>query len=294
MKIKKNCLLEIRNMRVSFKMYDKGIKQKEVCVLNHLCLSVDKGEVLAIVGSSGSGKSILASAIMGVLPKNATMTGQIRYNSADLTQKIIDKHIALVPQSISYLDPLIKIGQQVDITDNDGVLLQNTKNLYPFQCSGGMVRKALFATAPEKNPELIIADEPTPGMDLETALESLQSLRDMANNQKAVILITHDIDLAFGIADRVAVFYEGTTLEIANAEDFLKGENHLRHPYTKALFRALPQNDFNVENAVSIKRPRSVNGCIYSDICDHYKADCDNKISMREVRNGMVRCNYAT
>ena len=294
MKMKKDCLLEIKNMHVSFKMYDKGITQKDMCVLNHICLSVAKGEVLAVVGSSGSGKSILASAIMGVLPKNATMTGQITYNSGDLTQNIIHKEIALIPQSISYLDPLMKIGKQVFISNKDSDILQKTKNLYPFQCSGGMIRKALFATAPEKNPQLIIADEPTPGMDLTTALESLQSLRDMANSQKAVILITHDMDLAFGIADRVAVFYEGTTLEIANAEDFLKGEDYLRHPYTKALFRALPQNQFDGESMISSPRALSVNGCIYGHICPDYRDDCDNKISMRQVRNGMVRCQYAT
>ena len=90
-------------------------------------------------------------------------------------------------------------------------LPEKTENLYPFQLSGGMARRVLVSTALITDAQLIIADEPTPGMSLGQALEALQMFREMANEGKAVILITHDIDLAFEFADRIAVFYAGTT-----------------------------------------------------------------------------------
>lgn len=107
-----------------------------------------------------------------------------------------------------------------------------------------MARRVLVSTALISNADVIIADEPTPGMSLDQALEALKMFREIADDGKGVLLITHDIDLAFEFADRVAVFYAGTTVEIGPAEDFKAGPDALRHPYSKALWRALPQNDF--------------------------------------------------
>ena len=107
---------------------------------------------------------------------------------------------------------------------------------HPFQLSGGMARRVLVSTALITDAELIIADEPTPGMGLEQALEALKMFREMADEGKAVLLITHDIDLAFTFADRVAVFYAGTTVETAPASNFKSGPEALRHPYSKALW----------------------------------------------------------
>ena len=121
---------------------------------------------------------------------------------------------------------------------------EKTEKLYPFQLSGGMARRVLVSTAVLSGAEVIIADEPTPGLDLDMAMEALKVFRELADEGKAVILITHDIDLAFHMADRIAVFYAGTTVEMAEAEDFRQGEHALRHPYSKALWRALPQNGF--------------------------------------------------
>lgn len=98
---------------------------------------------------------------------------------------------------------------------------------------------------------LVIADEPTPGMSVEQAVEALKIFREMAEEGKSIVLITHDIDLAFAFADRIAVFYAGTVVETASAQDFQAGPCALRHPYSKALWRALPQMILSRQRASS-------------------------------------------
>ena len=116
MEQKKN-ILSVKNLSVSFKMYDKGLEQKNLKVISNLNISVQEGEILAIAGSSGSGKSLLASAILGILPNNASVDGIMTYCGMELTEelqkKLRGKEIALVPQSVAYLDPLMHVGSQV-------------------------------------------------------------------------------------------------------------------------------------------------------------------------------------
>ena len=260
MEAKNESLLEIHDLSVSFRMYDHALEQHDLQVISDLHLTVRPGEVVAIAGSSGSGKSLLASAILGILPGNATVHGHLHYKGSQLTParqaQLRGTEIALVPQSIAYLDPLMKVGKQADghrkprPTEKRRKLFarlglpEKTEQLYPFQLSGGMARRVLVSTALITDAQLIIADEPTPGMSLDQAMEALKLFRTLADEGRGVILITHDIDLAFAFADRVAVFYAGTTVEIAPAADFRTGPEALRHPYSQALWRALPQNGF--------------------------------------------------
>ena len=213
-------LLEVSDLSVSFRMYDSGLEQKQLPVISSLSLKVLPGEILAVAGSSGSGKSLLASAILGILPGNATVSGSLRFDGEPLTPerqaKLRGTEIALVPQSVAFLDPLMKVGAQVDghrkprPTERRRKLFrrfglpEQTERLYPFQLSGGMARRVLVSTALLTSARLIIADEPTPGMSLEQAEEALAMFRAMADEGKGVVLITHDIDLAFHIADRIA------------------------------------------------------------------------------------------
>ena len=236
MEQKNETLLEIHDLSVSFRMYDGTLEQKDLQVISNLHLTVRPGEIVAVAGSSGSGKSLLASAILGILPGNATVRGHLHYKGKELTPQMQEtlrgSEIALVPQSVAFLDPLMKVGKQADghkkpypTEKRRGLfkrfaLPEKTENLYPFQLSGGMARRVLVSTALITDAQLIIADEPTPGMSLGQAMEALQMFREMANEGKAVILITHDIDLAFEFADRVAVFYAGTTVETAPVKDF--------------------------------------------------------------------------
>ena len=112
--MEKNTILEIRNMNISFCQYQKGTKQTKLPVIKDLSLTVHQGEMVAVVGSSGSGKSLLAHGVMGILPYNAEMGGELLYCGEPLTEKRIralrGKEIVMVPQSTSYLDPLMKVG----------------------------------------------------------------------------------------------------------------------------------------------------------------------------------------
>ena len=311
MEQKNETLLEIHDLSVSFRMYDGALEQKELQVISDLHLTVRPGEIVAVAGSSGSGKSLLASAILGILPGNATVKGQLRYKGQELTpetQKTLrGTEIALVPQSIAFLDPLMKVGKQADghkkpypSEKRKGLfkrfsLPENTEKLYPFQLSGGMARRVLVSTALITDAQLIIADEPTPGMSLEQALEALQRFRELANEGKGVILITHDIDLAFEFADRVAVFYAGTTVETAPVTDFKTGADALRHPYSKALWRALPQNGFTPIDGFQPYAGNLPTGCLFSPRCPHATAECYEKTPpTQELRGGEVRCFHAT
>lgn len=308
---KKETLLEIHDLSVSFRMYDHGLEQTDLKVISDLHLTVYPGEIVAIAGSSGSGKSLLASAILGILPGNATVYGHISYKgqqlSAERQRQLRGTKIALVPQSVAYLDPLLKVGQQADghkkpyPTEKRRSLFKRfglpdkTEQLYPYQLSGGMARRVLVSTALITDSELIIADEPTPGMSLNQALEALKMFREMANEGKAVILITHDIDLAFEFADRVAVFYAGTTVETAPASDFKKGPDALRHPYSKALWRALPQNGFHSIEGVQPYAGNLPKGCLFAPRCPYKTSKCEEGIpSVTEVRGGEVRCYHVT
>lgn len=304
-------MLEVADLSVSFRMYDRGLEQRMLQVISSLSLSIRAGEVLAVAGSSGSGKSLLASAIMGLLPKNAAAGGSIRYKGEAVTaarqQALRGREIALVPQSVSYLDPLMRVGKQADghkrpfPTEKRKALFRRfglpdkTEGMYPFQLSGGMVRRVLVSTALLGGAELIIADEPTPGMSLDQSMEALSMFREMADEGRAVILITHDIDLAVEFADRVAVFYAGTTVETADAEDFRRGPEALRHPYSRALWAALPQNGFTPLPGFQPYAGDLPGGCLFAPRCPEKTPECEMAPpAMRALRGGEVRCIHAT
>ena len=311
MQQKRETLLEIHDLSVSFRMYDGVLEQTDLQVISDLHLTVKPGEIVAVAGSSGSGKSLLASAILGILPGNAAVRGHLHYKGQELTPELQESlrgsEIALVPQSIAYLDPLMRVGRQADghkkpypSEKRRGLfrrfgLPEKTENLYPFQLSGGMARRVLVSTALITDARLIIADEPTPGMSLEQALEALQMFREMANEGKAVILITHDIDLAFEFADRVAVFYAGTTVETAPAADFKTGPHALRHPYSKALWNALPQNGFQPIDGFQPYAGDLPRGCLFAPRCPCATEECHcHTPPIREIRGGEVRCFHGT
>lgn len=308
--MRKDVILSVKDLSVSFRMYDRGLEQYDLQVISNLTLDVRPGEIVAIAGSSGSGKSLLAHAVMGLLPGNATISGEITYQGKVINQKqkeqLRGKELALVPQSVAYLDPLMRVDVQVRGAKPDQQIVQaqkeifrrfhldeKTEKLYPFQLSGGMARRILVSTAVLSGAQVIIADEPTPGLDLEMALEALKIFRELADEGKAVILITHDIDLAFHIADRIAVFYAGTTVEMAAAQDFIKGPKALRHPYSKALWEALPQNGFKPIPGFQPYARNLPKGCLFSPRCPYKTAECEKIIPMTEVRGGYVRCIHA-
>ncbi len=309
----KNPILSVKNLEISFFQYTKGLRRRDLNVITGLDLELYEGKITAVVGSSGSGKSLLAHAILGILPHNANTKGEILYNNKILTEndkkKLRGKEIVLIPQSVNYLDPLMKVSNQVKISIDKKEkankiqrnvfkkydLDENVDKLYPFQLSGGMARKVLVSTALVSNSKVIIADEPTPGLDEKSLNEALSHFRELADNGAAVLLITHDINAALKIADKIAVFYAGTTLEIANSKDFNEDGNNLRHPYSKALWNALPQNKF-IPIKGSQPLPNELpKGCLFSNRCDKVTDKCKQiRPEAKVVRGGIVRCIYAT
>lgn len=255
-------LLDVRHLSVGFESYNAKVEKVFFNAISDLNLTVHKGEIVAIVGSSGSGKSLLAHAVMNILPDNARTGGQMFYKGEELTPDVMNRlrghEIAFIPQSVAFLDPLMQVGDQVVGTLGEKArglqqkafshfgLKQQVANLYPFQLSGGMARRVLLSTSYVTETEMIIADEPTPGLDLKIAIEALRDFRVQADQGKGVILITHDIDLALNVADKIAIFYDGRVVETADTQTFRGDGQGLKHPYSQALFHALPQNGFNL------------------------------------------------
>jgi len=309
-------MLSVHNLSVTFTLYDVGLTQRQFTVISDLDLDVQAGEVMAVVGASGSGKSLLAHAVLGILPHNATVSGEIQFKQAPLTPTrqaaLRGKEIALIPQSVSYLDPLLRVGPQVrraaqlsgQSTPKAALAQTNAftryglaplvAKLFPFQVSGGMARRVLVSTAAVGRADLLIADEPTPGLHPEVIKETLKHLRELANEGRAIILITHDIEAALQVADKVAVFYAGTTVEVAQASDFTQELSRLRHPYTQALWRALPQNEFIPLAGVQPPPDALPPGCFFAPRCPQVTADCQvARPALRAVRGGLVRCIHA-
>ena len=260
-------ILEVKNLNIGFNMYDKLLNQKLYQMVFDLNVTIKKGEILAIAGSSGSGKSLMAHAILGILPKNTVVSAEIKFKNEIVDENRLSqlrgKEITFVPQSIAYLDPLMTIEDQLmrkGINKQDFFKVMDTLGFtkadlgkYPFQLSGGMARRVLIANTILSKADLIIADEPTPGLSLDLAIEVLNHFRNMANDGKGILLISHDIDLVCNIADRMSIFYGGHILETLNTKDFLKGEKYIRHPLTKAFWKALPQNDFEETDIEDIR-----------------------------------------
>lgn len=311
--MKKEPILSVKDLGISFSQYTKGLRRRELEVITNLDIDLYEGEILAVVGSSGSGKSLLAHAILGILPDNATTEGNIIYKGKSLSlkdkEKLRGREIVFIPQSVNFLDPLMKVSKQVKISIenkeeankrqrdifNKYGLDKKVDNLYPFELSGGMARKVILSTALVSDCKVIIADEPTPGLDEKSLNEALKDFRNIADSGCAILMITHDIEAALKIADKIAVFYAGTTLEIANVNDFKGDGKNLRHPYSKALFNALPQNGFKPIKGSQPMPNELPKGCLFQDRCECISDKCRLiRPNARMVREGMVRCLNAT
>lgn len=273
-------LLQVEDLNVAFRMYDSdasffAAEQRETNVICNLNISVHVGEIVAVVGASGSGKTLLADAVMGLYEPNARVTGRVWFDGAEQTAETLaaarGAGIALVPQSVKSLDPLMKVGKQVQGMPRGKTraeraadrkrraarqaelfarygLAPEVARLYPHELSGGMARRVLLCCALMEEPKLIVADEPTPGLDLELAVRALDDFRTFANEGGGVLLITHDIELALRVADRVAVFRNGTVVEETAVANFASPDL-LQHEFSRELWHALPEHDFSAGEA---------------------------------------------
>lgn len=264
-------LLQVGHLSVGFRMYDESeprlsAKQHVVNVIDDLSISVHAGEIVAVVGASGSGKTLLADSVMGLFEPNALVEGEVWFDGELMDAAALaaarGHGISLVPQGVSHLNPLMKVGRQVEgfgfprgerearaqrraeLFARYG-LAPEVAELYPFELSGGMARRVLLCTALMDDPKVIIADEPTPGLDLDLAVAALDDFRAFADDGGGVMLITHDIELALRVADRVAVFKDGTVVEETAVASFASPDL-LAHPFSRALWHAMPDHGFEV------------------------------------------------
>jgi oligopeptide/dipeptide ABC transporter ATP-binding protein len=256
-------VLEIRDLGVTFKTED-GL----VHAVRGLDLDLVSGEVLGIVGESGSGKSVTMLAVLGLLPRTATVTGSVKYRGEELLgrkprelQSIRGSKIAMIFQDpLTALNPVHRVGTQIveilqahqsemtkrealeraiDLLNAVGIPRPEVRaHQYPHEFSGGMRQRAMIAMMIANDPDVIIADEPTTALDVTIQAQILELLGSIqARTRSSVVFITHDLGVIARIADRVQVMYAGRTAEIASI-DGLFGDS--RHPYTRGLLSSLP------------------------------------------------------
>ena len=256
-------LLLVQGLSVGFIQEETWFRERWSEPIRDLNAKVFRKEVTAVVGASGSGKSLLAHAVMGVLPYGAFWNGRMEYQGKELTKerlkKLRGKEITLIPQGVNGLDPLMKAGNQIRKGRRDKEsfrrckellkrygLPPETEDMYPFELSGGMARRVLIAGAMMEDPHLVIADEPTPGLDDRAARQVMRHFREIADQGAGVLLITHDLELSLEMADRVLIFLDGRVVEELEMEKGL-GDTEIRkfkrapqHPYTKDLLESIP------------------------------------------------------
>lgn len=261
---KMETILEVKNLSVSF-----DSPAGEVQAVRDVSFSLQKGEVLAIVGESGCGKSVLCKSIMKLLPESAEIkTGSIRIHGTDITnykeremQKIRGKVFSMIFQDpMTSLNPTIKIGEQIaeailvhdkkktkeqvyqrviELMELVGIEQSHERyHLYPYNFSGGMRQRSVMAIALASDPDILFADEPTTALDVTIQAQILDLLREIQEKLgTATILVSHDLGVVARAADRVAVMYAGKIVEIGTAEEVYYDP---RHPYTWGLMQSLP------------------------------------------------------
>jgi len=262
-------LLSVQDFSVGFRRYDGLLHQRIVLALQGLSFGLDRGEVLAMVGASGAGKSLLAHALFDILPPNAITAGQLLLDGVKLERSNWPAHrgrrIGLVPQSASHLDPLTRCakqlawaarrsGRKVGKAALNQTLARfgldaSTAHAFPHQLSGGMARRLMLAIATIGQPDLIVADEPTSGLDPSNAIAVLTHLRQLADAGNGVLLITHDLAQALPFANRVAILQHGKLVDVEPASAFSGNGAALQSAYARALWHSMPENHFSADPA---------------------------------------------
>ena len=295
-------LLTIRNLSVAIPT-PHGV----VHAVNHANLCLERGKTVALVGESGSGKSMTARSIMGLIPAPGRISGgSIRFDGRELTdlperelRLLRGNRIAMIFQEpMTSLNPVLKIGDQVmeplllhrnvdqatarkqaiELLKQVGIVAPEQRmNDYPHQLSGGMRQRVMIAMALACDPELLIADEPTPALDVTIQAQILELIDQLRSSKGlALLLITHDLGIVAQRADQVHVMYAGRIVESADTAQLL---GNPLHPYTKGLLASLPENSVPGQPLVTIpgQPPKMLNipqGCPFHDRCPDAKPIC--------------------
>ncbi|WKD32782.1 ABC transporter ATP-binding protein [Streptomyces xanthophaeus] len=296
-------LLEVRDLHVEFKTRDGVAK-----AVNGVNYSVAEGETLAVLGESGSGKSVTAQAVMGILdvPPGRIAGGEILFKGKDLLKmkeeerrKIRGAEMAMIFQdALSSLNPVLSVGAQlaemyevhrgmsrkdakgkaVELMDRVRIPAARERvGDYPHQFSGGMRQRIMIAMALALEPSLIIADEPTTALDVTVQAQVMDLLAELQRElNMGLILITHDLGVVADVADKIAVMYAGRIVEAAPVHDIYKAP---AHPYTRGLLDSIPRLDQKGQELYAIKGlpPNLVAippGCAFNPRCPMAQAVC--------------------
>lgn len=295
-------LLQVNNLSVSF-----NTRAGRVAVLDNINLSLNTGETLAIVGESGSGKSVTAFAALGILdPAGEVTQGQVLFAGRDLLslpsnqlRQLRGRELAMIFQNPrSALNPIRKVGQQIEdvLAAHTNLSAKQRKekaidqlaavkitdparryHAYPYELSGGMCQRVMIAIALTCQPRLLIADEPTTGLDVTTQVVIMDLIQELASaNGMSTILITHDLGLASDYCSRVAVMHAGQVLEDAPVGALFRTPHH---PYSARLLAATPKPGVRLENLASIpgqlpdlRQPQPP--CRFSSRCERSLPSC--------------------
>ncbi|HWI53582.1 MAG TPA: ABC transporter ATP-binding protein [Symbiobacteriaceae bacterium] len=309
-------ILTIEGLETQFKTY-AGMVQ----AVRNVNLTVHEGEVLAIVGESGSGKSVTMMSVMRLLAKNAVVKGKAIFNGTDLLtisnkemSKIRGREISMVFQDpMTGLNPTLTIGTQmregimlhmglnkseankraIELLDKVGVPeAERRLTQYPHEFSGGMRQRVMIALGLACNPRLIIADEPTTALDVTIQAQILELMKQLKKEMNtAIILITHNLGVVAGMADRVAVMYGGRVCEVGTCHQIF---HEPKHPYTWALLKAIPRLDESNEDkrrlaSIAGSPPNMLKppgGCPFHPRCAHAMNVCTQEApEMTELGN---------
>ncbi|MET0915507.1 MAG: ABC transporter ATP-binding protein [Jiangellaceae bacterium] len=317
-------LLHVEDLQVEFRTRDGVAK-----AVNGVSFSLEEGQTLAILGESGSGKSVTAQAVMGILdtPPGFVTGGAVRFRGQDLLTLPEDERRAYRGRSISMifqdalssLNPVFTVGWQIGemFRVHEGLSKKNAKqraielmelvripaarervNDYPHQFSGGMRQRIMIAMAISLDPDVLIADEPTTALDVTVQAQIMELLADLQRERKmGLILITHDLGVVADVADKISVMYAGRIMERA-----LVGDIYARpaHPYTKGLLESIPRVDLKGQELAAIKGlPPSLTripaGCEFNPRCPYAQDICrENRPPLLEVVPGQFSaCHFA-
>lgn len=306
-------ILDICDLNVTF-----STPVGKLFAVNNTSFSLNENETLALVGETGCGKSVIANTIIRLLPQNAKVSGSIIFKDIDLLnapeselEKIRQQEISIIFQNPSLsLNPLYKVGSQII----EPLLLHKKMNkkksinkakqllktmgfsnpsksygMYPYQLSGGMNQRILLSIALTLNPSIIIADEPTKGLDNDLVRDILDEFKTVKKiNNSSIILITHDLSVARELSDRIAIMYSGEIIEIGETKKFFKKP---LHPYSEVLLSSLPERGFIAPKGTSPSMINIPKGCKFHPRCPYKKKQCSEQIpSMANYEDRSVRC----
>ncbi|MGI9643036.1 MAG: ABC transporter ATP-binding protein [Acidimicrobiia bacterium] len=300
-------LLEVENLHVEFHT-DEGI----VRAVNGLTYRVHGGETLAILGESGSGKSVSAQAVMGIIdmPPGSIPEGAIRFRGNDLLQMDDDarrsvrgENIAMVFQdALTALNPVFTVGWQIgemfrrhrgmnkkDARAKAIELMERVRipaarervDAYPHEFSGGMRQRIMIAMGIALDPDVLIADEPTTALDVTVQAQIMELLAELQRETgMGLILITHDLGVVAEVADRVVVMYAGREVEKAEIHELF---GRPLHPYTDGLMQSIPRPDLSLERLEPIQGAppdllRIPAGCPFNPRCPHAQDKCRTEV----------------